>query len=380
MEGGERRQATRGPPKNTGGGGLATSGSSPGVRGPSQRRCIRDYWMLGGAPPPAQGGGGMTAKENAYNERQPVTGGDCHVASRRETREASPAMPSRTPPSTGRTRSTSKASSPKRSAWCATPRAAMRRTSCFRACSRPIARSVSTADHLPEMGALGLLGPTIPEEYGGAGLGYVAYGLIAREIERVDSGYRSAMSVQSSLVMYPIYAYGTEAQRPEISAQARHRRDRRLLRPDRARPRLRSRLDGDARREGRRRLQAHRRQDLDHQRAGRRRRGGLGQARRRHPRLHRRARHQRVSPRRRSRASCRCAPRSPARSCSKTRGAGGESAAEREGARRPVRLPQQGALRHRLGRHGRGRILLAPRAPIRARPQAVRPAARRQSA
>jgi glutaryl-CoA dehydrogenase len=64
-----------------------------------------------------------------------------------------------------------------------------------------------------EMGALGLIGSTIPEEYGGAGLGYVAYGLIAREIERIDSGYRSAMSVQSSLVMYPIYAYGTEAQR-----------------------------------------------------------------------------------------------------------------------------------------------------------------------
>src|SRR5215471_19300843 len=66
---------------------------------------------------------------------------------------------------------------------------------------------------LPEMGKLGLLGPTIPEEYGGAGLGYVAYGLITRELERVDSGYRSTMSVQSSLVMYPIYAYGTEAQR-----------------------------------------------------------------------------------------------------------------------------------------------------------------------
>ncbi|MBZ0149657.1 MAG: acyl-CoA dehydrogenase [Pseudorhodoplanes sp.] len=68
-------------------------------------------------------------------------------------------------------------------------------------------------DLLPEMGRLGLLGPTIPEEYGGAGLGYVAYGLITREIERVDSGYRSTLSVQSSLVMYPIYAYGTEAQR-----------------------------------------------------------------------------------------------------------------------------------------------------------------------
>jgi glutaryl-CoA dehydrogenase len=66
---------------------------------------------------------------------------------------------------------------------------------------------------LSEMGKLGLLGPTIPEEYGGAGLGYVSYGLIGRELERVDSGYRSAMSVQSSLVMYPIYAYGSEAQR-----------------------------------------------------------------------------------------------------------------------------------------------------------------------
>ena len=64
-----------------------------------------------------------------------------------------------------------------------------------------------------EMGALGLLGSTIPEEYGGAGLGYVAYGLIAREMDRVDSGYRSALSVQSSLVMYPIHAYGNEAQR-----------------------------------------------------------------------------------------------------------------------------------------------------------------------
>lgn len=64
-----------------------------------------------------------------------------------------------------------------------------------------------------EMGQLGLLGPTIPEEYGGAGLTYGCYGVAVREIERVDSGFRSAMSVQSSLVMYPIYAYGDEAQR-----------------------------------------------------------------------------------------------------------------------------------------------------------------------
>jgi len=64
-----------------------------------------------------------------------------------------------------------------------------------------------------QMGDMGLLGVTVPEEYGGLGAGYVTYGLVAREIERVDSGYRSMMSVQSSLVMYPIYAYGSEEQR-----------------------------------------------------------------------------------------------------------------------------------------------------------------------
>ena len=73
-----------------------------------------------------------------------------------------------------------------------------------------------------EMGALGLLGVTIPEAYGGAEASYVAYGLVAREVERVDSGYRSMMSVQSSLVMYPIYAYGDETQRntylPKLAA------------------------------------------------------------------------------------------------------------------------------------------------------------------
>ena len=68
-------------------------------------------------------------------------------------------------------------------------------------------------DIMTEMGALGFLGATIPETYGGAGANYVSYGLIAREVERVDSGYRSAMSVQSSLVMHPIFAYGDEAQR-----------------------------------------------------------------------------------------------------------------------------------------------------------------------
>jgi len=75
---------------------------------------------------------------------------------------------------------------------------------------------------MDEMGSMGLLGSTVPEEYGGAGLNHVAYGLIAREVERVDSGYRSAMSVQSSLVMYPILTYGTDDQRkkylPKLAA------------------------------------------------------------------------------------------------------------------------------------------------------------------
>ena len=75
-----------------------------------------------------------------------------------------------------------------------------------------------------EMGSLGLLGVTLPEDYGGAGASYVSYGLVAREVERVDSGYRSMMSVQSSLVMFPIFSYGSEEQRrrylPKLAAGA----------------------------------------------------------------------------------------------------------------------------------------------------------------
>jgi len=74
-------------------------------------------------------------------------------------------------------------------------------------------REHTDPDIFREMGELGLLGATVPEEFGGAGAGYVSYGLIAREVERVDSGYRSMMSVQSSLVMYPILAYGSDAQK-----------------------------------------------------------------------------------------------------------------------------------------------------------------------
>ncbi|MGH1416083.1 MAG: acyl-CoA dehydrogenase [Pelagimonas sp.] len=84
------------------------------------------------------------------------------------------------------------------------------------------AKEETDPDIFREMGEMGLLGTTIPEEYGGLGAGYVTYGLVAREVERVDSGYRSMMSVQSSLVMYPIYAYGTAEQRqkylPKLSS------------------------------------------------------------------------------------------------------------------------------------------------------------------
>ena len=129
------------------------------------------------------------------------------------------------------------------------------------------------------MGALGLLGSTIPEEYGGAGLGYVAYGLIAREMDRVDSGYRSAMSVQSSLVMYPIHAYGSEAQRkkylPKL-ATGEIVGCFGLTEPDHGSDPGSMVTQG---REGRRRLQAQRRENVDHQCADRRHRGGVGEAR-----------------------------------------------------------------------------------------------------
>ncbi|PHS08478.1 MAG: acyl-CoA dehydrogenase [Blastopirellula sp.] len=83
-------------------------------------------------------------------------------------------------------------------------------------------QAITDPEIFSEMGEMGLLGITIPEQYGGIGASYVSYGLVAREIERVDSGYRSMMSVQSSLVMYPIFAYGTEEQRkkylPELAS------------------------------------------------------------------------------------------------------------------------------------------------------------------
>jgi glutaryl-CoA dehydrogenase len=119
----------------------------------------------------------------------------------------------------------------------------------------------------------------VPEEYGGVGAGYVSYGLIAREIERVDSGYRSMMSVQSSLVMYPIYAYGSEEQRqkylPKL-ATGEWIGCFGLTEPDAGSDPagMKTRAEED-----RRRLRADRREDVDLQRPDRRRLRGLGQVR-----------------------------------------------------------------------------------------------------
>jgi fatty-acyl-CoA synthase len=195
-------------------------------------------------------------------------------------------------------------------------RARLRQDKLRRACSRPSATRRPTDPAIfREMGELGLLGATIPEQYGGAGLNYVCYGLIAREVERVDSGYRSMMSVQSSLVMVPINEFGTEAQKqkylPKLATgewigcfgltEPNHGSD-----PGSMVTRAK---------QGRRRLQADRQQDVDHQLADRRRVRGLGQGRRRRdPRLRPGKGLEGPVARRRSTARSACAPRSPARS------------------------------------------------------------------
>ena len=115
------------------------------------------------------------------------------------------------------------------------------------------------------MGELGLLGATIPEEFGGAGLNYVSYGLIAREIERVDSGYRSMMSVQSSLVMLPIHQFGTEAQKRKYLPPLARGEAIGCFGLTEPESRLRSGQHDHARARGERRLSSDRIEDLDHQ-------------------------------------------------------------------------------------------------------------------
>ena len=231
-----------------------------------------------------------------------------------------------------------------------------------------------------ELGALGLLGSTI-EGYGCAGVNYVSYGLVAREVERVDSGYRSAMSVQSSLVMHPIHAYGTEAQRQKYLprlAKGEIVGCFGLTEPDHG-----SDPGGmtTRARKVRRWLRAQGQQDVDHQRAHRRRLHRLGQGRcRRHPRLHPGERHE--GPLGAEDRGQVLAARLDHRRDRHGRrgGAGGEPAAQGERPQGSLRLPQQRPLRHRLGRARRRRVLLARGAQLHPQPQAVRPAARRQPA
>ena len=168
-----------------------------------------------------------------------------------------------------------------------------------------------------EMGELGLIGITLPEEYGCANASYVAYGLVAREIERVDSGYRSMNSVQSSLVMYPIYAYGDENQRkkylPKL-ATGEWVGCFGLTEPDAGSDPggMKTRAEKVVRR-----LQADRQQDVDFERADRRRVRGVGEvgrAQQPDPRLHPRKGHEGPVGAEDRRQAFACAPRSPARS------------------------------------------------------------------
>jgi hypothetical protein len=231
---------------------------------------------------------------------------------------------------------------------------------------------------LAEMGEMGLLGVTVPEEYGGLGANYVTYGLVAREIERVDSGYRSMMSVQSSLVMYPIYAYGSEEQKrkylPKL-ATGELIGCFGLTEPDAGSDPAGMKTVAK-KTEGGYVISGSKMWISNSPHRGRVR--GLGQVRgawRQDPRLRAGEGHegaQRAEDRRQA-----VAARLGHRRDRDGRGRGrrGRAAARGRGAEGPVRLPQPRALRHRLGRDGRGRVLLARGAAIRAGPQAVQQAA-----
>ena len=188
------------------------------------------------------------------------------------------------------------------------------------------------------------------EGYGLPGASSVAYGLTCMELEAGDAGIRSLVSVQGSLAMYAIWRWGSEEQKQRWLPPMHERRRDRLLRPDRARRRLRSRRDAHPRAPRRLRLGPQRDEDVDHERLDRRRRGRLGEDRRRaDPRLPRRARDARV--RGAGDAPQDLAPRVGhvrARPSRRAR-AGGEPLPRGVVAARPALVPERGALRHRLG-------------------------------
>ena len=196
------------------------------------------------------------------------------------------------------TSTTSTASSPKKSARFATACAASSTRRCCRSSARRTSKGRFPREIIPEMAELGVFGANLPEEYGCAGLNNVAYGLINQELERGDSGVRSFASVQGSLAMYPIYAFGSEEQKKKWLPQMADGRGDRLLRPDRAGLRLESeRHDHDGEGAEGRHVAAERRQDVDHERIDGEDRGRVGEDERRSerrvdPRLHRADRQQ----------------------------------------------------------------------------------------
>ncbi len=218
---------------------------------------------------------------------------------------------------------------------------------------------------------MGLLGVTLPDDYGCAGANYVSYGLVAREIERIDSGYRSMMSVQSSLVMYPIYAYGDETQRRTYLPKLASGEWVGCFRPHRAGRRLRPRRHEDPGREGRGRLSPHRLEDVDLQFPHRRCLRRLGEVGRPRDQIRgfvlEKGMKGLSAPKIGGKLSLRasitgdrhgrgCRPRECA-------------PAQRLGPEGPVRLPQPGPLRHLLGESSARPRLLAPGAAVHARPQ-----------
>jgi hypothetical protein len=206
----------------------------------------------------------------------------------------------------------------------------------------------------PELAELGVFGPTLPEQYGCAGLNSVAYGLICQELERGDSGLRSFVSVQGSLVMYPIYAYGTEEQKkkylPKL-ASGELIGCFGLTEPDAgSNPGGMTTVaakDGNG-------WVLNGPQDVDHERHDLRHRHRVGQGRGRHPRLRRAERREGLQrPEQKHKWSLRASITSEL-VLEDVRVSADALAAERQGPRGSARLPHAGALRHRLGRRGRG--------------------------
>ena len=217
------------------------------------------------------------------------------------------------------------------------------------------------------MGELGFFGANL-EGYGCAGMSNVEYGLVMQELERGDSGLRSFVSVQSALVMYPIYTFGSDEQKNAVAPCPRHRRKARLLRVDRARLRIEPRRDDDHRAQIRRRIHPQRRKDVDHLGLHCRCRRDLGQGherrrikRSRLPGRNGSARLQRLRRSRQMVASRVGHQRPLPAGCSHSRD---QPAAWNGRTEEPAHVPEPGALRHQLGRNRRGHVVLRHGAAI----------------